>query len=60
MNKDRLLINLWLSQKKQGSNATVRLLMEVYDAKIRKQENECTKKNYFFACGPPPLLLLDC
>jgi hypothetical protein len=45
MNEDRLLINLWLSQKKQGSNAMLKLLRKVYDARMRKQESECTKKN---------------
>ena len=45
MNEDRLLINLWLSQKKQGSNAMLNLLRKVYDARMRKQENEYTKKN---------------
>jgi hypothetical protein len=34
-----------MERPEDQSNATVRLLMEVYDAKIRKQENECTKKN---------------
>ncbi len=44
MNEDRLLIKLWQSQK-QRCNTMLKLLRKVYDAGMRKQENECTKKN---------------
>jgi hypothetical protein len=34
-----------MERPEEQSNTTARLLMKVYDAKIRKQENEYTKKN---------------
>ena len=51
MNEDRLLINLWLSQKKQESNAMLKLLRKVYDARMRKQESEYTKRTSSLLVG---------